>query len=238
MRVRLNREILRVVGLSLLPLLAIAAGLVWIYSPGLSNRVPDSFVEILSWGSLLAAVAGGAIAFFLGNVSENATTTRRVEAAERLAATEPQKTKPAWDVARITLEAYFKRNLRQIDAIFVLSAVVIIAGFALMSWGVMLALRTSNLNAGALVAVAGLLTQFIGGTFIVIYRSAIAQAIGYIPTLERINSVGMAMQILDTLNDEADRALSSKTKAELVKLLIRQVPAATSSEIGASEQGA
>ncbi len=55
------------------------------------------------------------------------------------------------------------------------------------------------------------------------YRTAIGQAVKYTVTLERINSVGMAMQILDTMSDPAEKGLTSKTKAELVKLLIKQV---------------
>jgi hypothetical protein len=38
-----------------------------------------------------------------------------------------------------------------------------------------------------------------------------------------MNSVGMAMQILDTMSDSSEKNLRSETKAELVKLLIKQV---------------
>jgi hypothetical protein len=56
-----------------------------------------------------------------------------------------------------------------------------------------------------------------------IYRSTIRQASSYAETLERMNSVGMAMQILDTIPDEAKPDdIRNKTKAVIVELLIRQ----------------
>jgi hypothetical protein len=49
-------------------------------------------------------------------------------------------------------------------------------------------------------------------------------SIDYSKALERINSVGMAMQILDTMPDEANSDdLKNKTKATLVELLVKQV---------------
>jgi hypothetical protein len=73
---------------------------------------------------------------------------------------------------------------------------------------------------------AGVITEFIGATFLFIYRSAIQQAVDYSKSLERINSVGMAMQILDTMPNTPDPGvpedLKSKTKATLVELLVQQ----------------
>jgi len=43
----------------------------------------------------------------------------------------------------------------------------------------------------------------IGVTFMVIYRSTMAQANQFMEVLERINTVGMAVQILDTIPNEA-----------------------------------
>ena len=43
-------------------------------------------------------------------------------------------------------------------------------------------------------AVSGIITQFIGVTFMVIYRSTMAQANAFMVVLDRINSVGMAFR--------------------------------------------
>ena len=81
----------------------------------------------------------------------------------------------------------------------------------------------------------------IGATFLFIYRSTIKQAGSYSETLERMNSVGMAMQILDTIPDGANSDdLKSNTKATLVELLIRQthqVPEKTENNEEKAEDG-
>ena len=70
---------------------------------------------------------------------------------------------------------------------------------------------------------SGVITEFIGATFILVYRSTIQQAVNYSKTLERINAVGMAMQILDTIPEGAKiDDLKERTKAALVELLVRQ----------------
>lgn len=150
--------------------------------------------------------------------------SEKIHEAESKVNAEPQKAKPAWDLARVTLEAYFNRNLSQIAAIFRLSLFVMFGGFGVIIWGVFQAFHTpSNLLPATVGAVSGIITEFIGATFLFIYRSTIQQAASYSQTLERINSVGMAMQILDTMPEETKpNDLKSMTKASLVELLVRQ----------------
>jgi len=148
----------------------------------------------------------------------------KIAEAESKISDEPTQVTPAWDLARVTLEAYFSRNLSQITAIFWLSVTVMIVGFAIIVWGISQAIQSpDSVIAASIAAGAGVITEFIGATFLFIYRSAIEQAINYSKTLERINSVGMAMKILDTMPDEAKPDdLKSNTKAKLVELLIQQ----------------
>jgi len=159
----------------------------------------------------------------------NKAVREKIERAESKLEAQPEKAKPAWDLARATLESYFNRNLSQITSIFWLSVIVMIVGFGILIWGISMALRSSTVVVPAAIAsVAGILTEFIGATFLFIYRSTIEQAINYSKTLERINSVGMAMQILDTMSDEVKTDdLKSKTKATLVELLVQQAYGAT-----------
>lgn len=149
---------------------------------------------------------------------------KRIQAAEDRIEAEPAKAKPAWDLARATLEAYFNRNLSQIASIFWLSVVVMFMGFSIVVWGVIQGINhPEDIKPATIAALSGIITQFIGATFLFIYRSTITQAVNYSRTLERINSVGMAMQILDTMPDETQvDDLKSKTKATIVELLIRQ----------------
>jgi hypothetical protein len=148
----------------------------------------------------------------------------KIAEAELKVADQPTQITPSWDLARVTLEAYFSRNLSQITAIFWLSVAVMAVGFGIIVWGITQAIQFPDSVTTAVIATgAGVITEFIGATFLFIYRSAIEQAINYSKTLERINSVGMAMKILDTMPDEAKPDdLKSKTKANLVGLLIQQ----------------
>ena len=155
---------------------------------------------------------------------EDLEISSKLEEAQARMERDSQKAMPAWDLARITLEAYFNRNLTQITSIYWLSVIVLTIGFGIIVWGVSVAVQSPNAVVPATIAAAaGIITEFIGATFLFIYRSTIQQAINYSKTLERINSVGMAMQILDTMPDDATPDdLKSKTKASLVELLIQQ----------------
>lgn len=151
-------------------------------------------------------------------------STEEIAQAEAKIQAQPEKVKPAWDLARVTLEAYFNRNLGQITSIFWLSVLVMLAGFCILVWGIIQAFQApSSVLPAVIASMAGVITEFIGATFLFIYRSTIQQAINYSKTLERINSVGMAMQILDTMPDATQPDdLKSKTKAALVVQLVSQ----------------
>lgn len=118
-------------------------------------------------------------------------------------AEEPDKAKPVWDMAQLTLESYFRRNLSQIQWIFWLSIVVMTLGFLLILYGVALSYQNPRENwiVGAIGGIAGIMTEFIGATFLYVYRSSIEQAGKYAEILERMNIVGMSMQILDSVAD-------------------------------------
>src|SRR6266481_7058459 len=83
---------------------------------------------------LLAVVA----AYFWSKFQREALarSDKKIDEAESRVEQEPEKAKPAWDLARVTLEAYFNRNLSQISSIFWLSVVVMSVGFAVVVWGV------------------------------------------------------------------------------------------------------
>jgi ABC-type multidrug transport system fused ATPase/permease subunit len=152
---------------------------------------------------------------------------------------EPLKVKPAWDLARVRLEQYFDRNLSQVRSIFWLSLGVMVLGFFIVIAGISQTFTVVNQAAQAsgsdqnkllqslvispalVGGIAGIITEFLGATFLFVYRSTVQQAGMNIRTLERIHSVGMAMQILDTISDDA-KQLQDSTKAEIVKSLLAQ----------------
>lgn len=145
---------------------------------------------------------------------------RKIEQAEERADADPGKAKFAWDLARVKLEAYFDRNLAQINLVFIAAMVVMGIGFVLVILGVSLSFRTDHVTPVQIVSAgAGIITEFIGATFMAIYRSTMAQANEFMSILERINTVGMAVQVLDSI-PESEPALKNEMRAQIVGLLL------------------
>ncbi|MBC8319091.1 MAG: hypothetical protein ISR55_10545 [Bacteroidetes bacterium] len=144
----------------------------------------------------------------------------KVKEIEQKSEETPEKSKYSWDIARIKLEAYFDRNLSQINYIFWISIFVMVTGFGFIVCGILMSINYPEVITITYIAsISGIITEFIGVTFMLIYRSTIRQATKNMNVLERINSVGMAIQILDSIPD-SDEELKSQTKAEITKLLI------------------
>ena len=120
-------------------------------------------------------------------------------------------------------------------AYIILIMPVMLAGFVFILFGISKAFpaapvleSASDIQAKSLPmdpaiigTIAGIITEFLGGTFLFLYKATVQQAGSYTGTLERMNSVGMAMQILDTIS-ESSRELKDSTKAEMVKMLLSQ----------------
>lgn len=186
----------------------------------------------MAWGYiLLIAVAGllslifviGGVAAMLGQLRNSKDESQKLGekrlTLEAHAAQRPADAKLAWDLASVTLEQYFSRNLQQVRLIFVLSMAVLFAGFGFIMFGVVEALlRPQNHLEAIVTAASGVLTQFIGASFMVIYRSTMDQAAGFSQILERINAVGMAMQIVDSI--PPSDPLYTPTRAEIARLLV------------------
>ena len=190
----------------------------------------DRFTDVTQALGFLTAYFGAIVGLagtYIG-VKRSSETQRRaekrvVEAEERVRKA-PKQAEPIWRLARVTLDQYFQRNLGQIRSVFRLSMFVILIGFGVICFGVVRAFQSPTALLPATIAsLAGVITEFIGATLLLIYRSAIQQAVVYSKALERINSVGMAMQILDTMPDApAPDDLKSKTKATLAERVVQQ----------------
>lgn len=147
-------------------------------------------------------------------------TNEKIETLESKAEQAPEKVRYAWDVARTRLERYFDRNLDQVKSIFWVSLCVMAVGFAFILYGIVRSLNDPNaIKASYVAAISGIVTEFIGMTFMLVYRSTLDQASSYMSVLERINSVGMAVQILDSIGEGHDD-LKNATRAEIVKILL------------------
>jgi hypothetical protein len=176
----------------------------------------------------LVYLLGGLVLFSFGlstwinRVKTEKREEKRLAALKKFEESDKKEIRPAWVMAQETLKEYFDRNLFQIRLIFVVSVFIMIAGFLLIAVGVMMAYDNPAMSIMQNVAVAsGLITELIGATFIVIYNSTIRQAITYTDSLERINSVGMSVTILDSMKDTiTDKDALNKAKIDVAKLLL------------------
>jgi hypothetical protein len=147
---------------------------------------------------------------------------KKIIEIEKKAEKEPQKIRFTWDLARTKMEAYFDRNLSQISLIFWISVIVMIIGFGFLLFAIFRSMNEPKvLPSSFIAAVTGMITEFIGATFMLLYRSTMKQAASYMATLERINSVGMAVHILDSISEE-QITLKDNTRSKLVTLLLKE----------------
>lgn len=161
-------------------------------------------------------------------------TDEKVDKAEERVIEHPGKPELAWDLARTKLESYLDRNLSQGRSIFWLTVVVMASGFALISYAIYKAVEAQgNITIAVVGSASGVLVSFIGGSFLVVYRSILTQSKEYVTVLERINAVGMAVQVLSGIPDE-NAELKHKTTAllagDLIKLYGGRASPSTSSE--------
>ncbi len=182
--------------------------------------INKKLLEIIT--SILSLISMTIIVGVLGYQKSLDKTKReeRVEAAEERVRVNPKETQAAWELAQTKLESYINRNLTQIRSIFWLTVLVMLFGFALICYGVFQAFETPDvLGPSILTACSGLIVNFIGATFLVVFKSTMSQAQEYMRIIERINAVGMSVQILDTISEKAD-VLKDKTTSDISQKLL------------------
>jgi hypothetical protein len=156
---------------------------------------------------------------------EREARVSRIEEVERRVIEDPKATQAAWELAQVKLENYLNRNLQQVWSIYWLTIIVMTIGFGLIGYGVFMVYQgPQNLTPSILAAVSGVLVNFIGASFLIVYRSTMEQAKEYVVILERINAVGMAVQILESIEDVD---LRKKVMAEVAKELLSMYRART-----------
>ena len=211
-------------GKSIRLLASIAAALltVAIIAATLASNFANQSVWLKTVAGTLGVLAGVTI---LGIASyERAFAVRErekiIQKVEERVREHPDQPTAAWDLARIKLESYLNRNLLQIHLIFFLTLLVMLAGFIIIGYGVSRVYQSpDNFKPSIVVTMSGVIVEFIAATFLLIYRSTMEQAKDYVNILERINAVGMSVQILDSV-EANDAGLRDKTRAEIAMGLL------------------
>jgi hypothetical protein len=109
----------------------------------------------------------------------------------------------AWEAARRKIQYYMHENLVQVKWIFRLTLMVMFLGFLIIIRGAALASKDQS-TASIVVTLSGVLVEFIGATFLFIYKSTMEQAKNYVNILERINIIGMSDLLIDSIESSED----------------------------------
>lgn len=152
-------------------------------------------------------------------------SNERLLRAERQFSSEQSFLGQSWQLSYVTLEAYYSRNLSQLNQVFVVSIILIAIGVGMVVWSITapLPLNHESISPSLLGAASGAVTQIIGGALMTVYRATVAQSMSYLSTLERINAVGMAVQIIDGAVAKPNREQTAQMmtmRANIVALLM------------------
>jgi len=136
----------------------------------------------------------------------------------------PQKASPAWELAGANLQSYFSSNIAQVRQVFYVAVGAMLVGFAFVLFGVyeqitFAQLDPKNIAPPAWIAsISGIITEFVGATFMIIYRSTMTQATEFVSVLNRINTAGIALRVLDQIPEEDPR--KNPAREQLISLLL------------------
>jgi hypothetical protein len=193
------------------------------YYPFIKQTISTDTLNKISIVLLLLAAIVAGIIYLLGiNENERRAQENRKEALQKIVEN-PKEIKRSWDMAQLTLEQYYRRNLNQINWIFFTSIGVMIAGFLLIAFGLASNIQNQKNNIQLISIGSGIITEFIGATFIFIYNSTMKQALEYTHSLEKVNNVGMSVTILDSVEkDDQNEIKLEEAKIEIAKLLIQK----------------
>jgi hypothetical protein len=203
-------------------LFAIASVLIAIVAQALASfsllRRPVADAAGAALGVVAGLIAMAIVAY--QNVQERQAREDKIEIVEERVREHPERPQLAWDLARTKLESYLDRNLAQVRSIYWLTLLVMACGFGFILYGVYQAFHApEKLPVSIVASASGVLVSFIGGSLLLIYRSILAQSKDYVTVLERINAVGMAVQVIASI-PESGQDLKNKTTAELAKQLL------------------
>lgn len=124
-----------------------------------------------------------------------------------------------WDLALETLENFWTANKRQNQQIFLLSVTATTMGFAVLLLGVVLKGLGMGQGGDNVSIIAGVISEFIGATFLIVYRSTVNQTNRFADALERIHAAAMAWLILQTMPEDTAEFAKAKNEARLALIL-------------------
>lgn len=150
--------------------------------------------------------------------ADNSATEEENRSSQRFAE-ERSPIQSAWEVSKATTDKYWQAARSQNAMIFGVSLIVSLFGFIVMSVGIIYAIAQQGVGIkawsgpGGLATVAGMLTQFIGATFLLMYRSTVQQMGQFRIALQRLNDVAIACTVANAIDDSSTEGKALKNEA-------------------------
>ncbi|HXP93467.1 MAG TPA: hypothetical protein VN905_08335 [Candidatus Binatia bacterium] len=117
-----------------------------------------------------------------------------------------------WDVALGTLENFWNTNKVQNGQVFVLSVGATVLGFLVLIVSIVLKAFNIGQSQDDIAIIAGVLSQFIGATLLIVYRSTVSQSSRFAEALERILTAGMSAAIVETIEGSEPEVIAVRNK--------------------------
>lgn len=141
---------------------------------------------------------------------------------------QPATNKTVWEEHFNRQQQYILVNLRQNQGVFRLAISMIIFGLLLICFGLIQDYLSATPRDSAIAwsgswaaIIAGLVSQFVAGTILVVFKSVFQQTTDYYKSVERMASIGIAMNMLDTL-PTGDPEFKSRIMASLAKVVLER----------------
>lgn len=153
----------------------------------------------------------------------------------------PKQASPAWELAGANLQSYFSGNIAQVRQVFYVAVGSMLVGFAFVLFGVYEQIGFAQADPKSIAppawiaSIAGVITEFVGATFMVIYRSTMTQATEFVSVLNRINTAGIALKVLDQIPEEDPH--KNPAREQLINLLLASKSTLTGRPSESPEKG-
>lgn len=146
-----------------------------------------------------------------------AEVSKQLAEAEAKAKEKSADSREIWDVSYYQQKRFIEINIKQNEDIFRLTIRMIILGLCLIFAGLaydfifglfliffkstynFVTPPVANMNISWAAVIAGLITQFIAATILVVFRSIFSQTMEYFKATERIASMGVALSVIEKL---------------------------------------
>lgn len=132
----------------------------------------------------------------------------------------PEKIKPVLDYAKIELQEQISIIRKHIDRVFVASIIFLIIG--VITFLIVIFKKDIPNKIAIITTTGGVMTEIVGGIFLIMYKSLISQLNENLKILERFNIIGVGSKIIDTLETNNIEEIN-KLKISLAEKIIDKI---------------